>query len=284
MHPMLNIAVKAARKAGTLINRASLDIDRVRISQKDENDFVTEVDEACERVIIETLAQSFPNHGFLGEESGLTTGATGEVNQDNPPEFIWVIDPLDGTTNFIHGMPVYAVSIALMHKGQITQAVVFDPSRNDLFIASKGKGAFLNDRRLRVSRQDRIEGALIGTGFPFKRLEHMDAYLAMFKEISSKAAGLRRPGAAAIDLAYVAAGRYDAFFELGLMPWDAAAGSLLITEAGGFVGNFQGDSDYLFAENIVAGSPKVFAQMVNLLSSYKLPASDLAQRLRPAGH
>jgi myo-inositol-1(or 4)-monophosphatase len=281
---MLNIAVKAARKAGTLINRASLDIDRVRISQKDENDFVTEVDEACERVIIETLAQSFPNHGFLGEESGLTTGATGEVNQDNPPEFIWVIDPLDGTTNFIHGMPVYAVSIALMHKGQITQAVVFDPSRNDLFIASKGKGAFLNDRRLRVSRQDRIEGALIGTGFPFKRLEHMDAYLAMFKEISSKAAGLRRPGAAAIDLAYVAAGRYDAFFELGLMPWDAAAGSLLITEAGGFVGNFQGDSDYLFAENIVAGSPKVFAQMVNLLSSYKLPASDLAQRLRPAGH
>jgi myo-inositol-1(or 4)-monophosphatase len=281
---MLNIAVKAARKAGTLINRASLDIDRVRISQKDENDFVTEVDEACERVIIETLAQSFPNHGFLGEESGLTSGATGEVNQDNPPEFIWVIDPLDGTTNFIHGMPVYAVSIALMHKGQITQAVVFDPSRNDLFIASKGKGAFLNDRRLRVSRQDRIEGALIGTGFPFKRLEHMDAYLAMFKEISSKAAGLRRPGAAAIDLAYVAAGRYDAFFELGLMPWDAAAGSLLITEAGGFVGNFQGDSDYLFAENIVAGSPKVFAQMVNLLSSYKLPASDLAQRLRPAGH
>ena len=281
---MLNIAVKAARKAGTLINRASLDIDRVRISQKDENDFVTEVDEACERVIIETLAQSFPGHGFLGEESGLTSGATGEVNQDNPPEFIWVIDPLDGTTNFIHGMPVYAVSIALMHKGQITQAVVFDPSRNDLFIASKGKGAFLNDRRLRVSRQDRIEGALIGTGFPFKRLEHMDAYLAMFKEISSKAAGLRRPGAAAIDLAYVAAGRYDAFFELGLMPWDAAAGSLLITEAGGFVGNFQGDSDYLFAENIVAGSPKVFAQMVNLLSSYKLPASDLAQRLRPAGH
>ena len=281
---MLNIAVKAARKAGTLINRASLDIDRVRISQKDENDFVTEVDEACERVIIETLAQSFPSHGFLGEESGLTSGATGEVNQDNPPEFIWVIDPLDGTTNFIHGMPVYAVSIALMHKGQITQAVVFDPSRNDLFIASKGKGAFLNDRRLRVSRQDRIEGALIGTGFPFKRLEHMDPYLAMFKEISSKAAGLRRPGAAAIDLAYVAAGRYDAFFELGLMPWDAAAGSLLITEAGGFVGNFQGDSDYLFAENIVAGSPKVFAQMVNLLSSYKLPASDLAQRLRPAGH
>jgi myo-inositol-1(or 4)-monophosphatase len=281
---MLNIAVKAARKAGTLINRASLDIDRVRISQKDENDFVTEVDEACERVIIETLVQAFPGHGFLGEESGLTSGATGEVNQDNPPEFIWVIDPLDGTTNFIHGMPVYAVSIALMHKGQITQAVVFDPSRNDLFIASKGKGAFLNDRRLRVSRQDRIEGALIGTGFPFKRLEHMDAYLAMFKEISSKAAGLRRPGAAAIDLAYVAAGRYDAFFELGLMPWDAAAGSLLITEAGGFVGNFQGDSDYLFAENIVAGSPKVFAQMVNLLSSHKLPASDLAQRLRPAGH
>ncbi len=281
---MLNTAVKAARKAGALINRASLDIDRVRISRKDENDFVTEVDEACEKVIIETLSQAYPSHGFLGEESGLTAGAGMPGQQANPREFIWVVDPLDGTTNFIHGMPVYAVSIALMHKGQITQAVVYDPSRNDLFIASKGKGAFLNDRRLRVSRQDRIEGSLIGTGFPFKRLEHMDPYLAMFKEISSKAAGLRRPGAAAIDLAYVAAGRYDAFFELGLMPWDAAAGSLLITEAGGFVGNFKGDSDYLFSENIVAGSPKVFAQMVQLLSSYKLPAFDLAQRLRPAGH
>jgi len=280
MHPMLNTAVKAARKAGAIINRASLDIDRVRISRKDRNDFVTEVDEACERVIIETLTQAYPSHGFLGEESGLT----GASASSKASEYVWVIDPLDGTTNFIHGMPVYCVSIGLLHKGQVTQAVVYDPSRDELFLASKGKGAFLNDRRIRVSKQDRLEGALVGTGFPFKRQAQIDLYLSMFKEISEKAAGLRRPGAAAIDLAYVAAGRYDAFFEMGLMPWDAAAGSLLITEAGGFVGNFKGESDYLFAENILAGTPKVFAQMVGVLSGYTLPESQGAEKLRPVGH
>ncbi len=280
MHPMLNTAVKAARKAGAIINRASLDIDRVRISRKDRNDFVTEVDEACERVIIETLTQAYPSHGFLGEESGLT----GASASSKASEYVWVIDPLDGTTNFIHGMPVYCVSIGLLHKGQVTQAVVYDPSRDELFVASKGKGAFLNDRRIRVSKQDRLEGALVGTGFPFKRQAQIDLYLSMFKEISEKAAGLRRPGAAAIDLAYVAAGRYDAFFEMGLMPWDAAAGSLLITEAGGFVGNFKGESDYLFAENILAGTPKVFAQMVGVLSGYTLPESQGAEKLRPVGH
>lgn len=277
---MLNTAVKAARKAGAIINRASLDIDRVRISRKDRNDFVTEVDEACERVIIETLSQAYPSHGFLGEESGLT----GASASSKASEYVWVIDPLDGTTNFIHGMPVYCVSIGLLHKGQVTQAVVYDPSRDELFVASKGKGAFLNDRRIRVSKQDRLEGALVGTGFPFKRQAQIDLYLSMFKEISEKAAGLRRPGAAAIDLAYVAAGRYDAFFEMGLMPWDAAAGSLLITEAGGFVGNFKGESDYLFAENILAGTPKVFAQMVGVLSGYTLPESQGAEKLRPVGH
>jgi len=277
---MLNTAVKAARKAGAIINRASLDIDRVRISRKDRNDFVTEVDEACERVIIETLTQAYPSHGFLGEESGLT----GASAASKASEYVWVIDPLDGTTNFIHGMPVYCVSIGLLHKGQVTQAVVYDPSRDELFVASKGKGAFLNDRRIRVSKQDRLEGALVGTGFPFKRQAQIDLYLSMFKEISEKAAGLRRPGAAAIDLAYVAAGRYDAFFEMGLMPWDAAAGSLLITEAGGFVGNFKGESDYLFAENILAGTPKVFAQMVGVLSGYSLPEPQGAEKLRPAGH
>jgi myo-inositol-1(or 4)-monophosphatase len=277
---MLNTAVKAARKAGAIINRASLDIDRVRISRKDRNDFVTEVDEACEKAIIDTLSQAYPSHGFLGEESGLTAGA----GAGKAAEYVWVIDPLDGTTNFIHGMPVYCVSIGLLHKGQVTQAVIYDPSRDELFVASKGKGAFLNDRRLRVSKQDRLEGALIGTGFPFKRQAQIDLYLSMFKEISEKAAGVRRPGAAAIDLAYVAAGRYDAFFEMGLMPWDAAAGSLLITEAGGFVGDFKGESDYLFAENILAGTPKVFAQMVGLLSGYTLPEPQGAHLLRPAGH
>ncbi|MFZ9121865.1 MAG: inositol monophosphatase family protein [Burkholderiaceae bacterium] len=266
MHPMLNTAVKAARRAGAIINRASLDIDRLRVSRKDQNDFVTEVDQACEAAIIEILSTAYPGHGFLGEETGLTLG--GKPIEDRPDN-LWIIDPLDGTTNFIHGMPVYGVSIALMQKEQITQAVVYDPSRDELFVASKGKGAYLNDRRLRVSKRDRLDESLIGTGFPFKRQEQIDAYLSMFKQVSSRAAGLRRPGAAAIDLAYVAAGRYDGFFEMGLMPWDAAAGSLLVTEAGGYVGNFQGEGDFLFNENIIAANPKVFAALVSILSAYR---------------
>ncbi|MBM3377921.1 MAG: inositol monophosphatase [Betaproteobacteria bacterium] len=278
MHPMLNTAVKAARRAGAIINRASLDIDRLRVSRKDQNDFVTEVDQACEAAIIEILSTAYPSHGFLGEESGLTVGGS---KTEQAPENLWIIDPLDGTTNFIHGMPVYAVSIGLMQKGQITQAVVYDPSRDELFVASKGKGAYVNDRRLRVSKRDRLEESLIGTGFPFKRQEQIDAYLSMFKQVSSRAAGLRRPGAAAIDLAYVAAGRYDGFFEMGLMPWDAAAGSLLITEAGGYVGNFQGEADYLFSENIVAANPKVFAALVSVLSAYELPPNQAARAFQP---
>ena len=263
---MLNNAVKAARRAGTIINRASLDIERLRVSRKDQNDFVTEVDQACEAAIIEILSTAYQAHGFLGEETGLTLGGkTITENTDN----LWIIDPLDGTTNFIHGMPVYAVSIALMQKNQITQAVVYDPSRDELFVASKGKGAYVNDRRLRVSKLDRLDEALIGTGFPFKQQDKIDDYLALFKQVSSRAAGLRRPGAAAIDLAYVAAGRYDGFFEMGLMPWDAAAGSLLITEAGGYVGNFQGEGDFLFKGNIVAANPKVFAALVSILSAHR---------------
>ena len=283
MHPLLNTAVKAARRAGAIINRASLDIEALRITRKERNDFVTEVDQACEKAIIEILSTAYPDHGFLGEESGLTfrgqpvdPQATGRA-----PDHIWIIDPLDGTTNFIHGLPIYAVSIALMQKGQITQAVVYDPARDELFVASKGKGAMLNDRRLRVSKQDRLDESLIGTGFPFKRQEQIDAYLSMLKTISGHAAGLRRPGAAALDLAYVAAGRYDGFFEMGLMPWDAAAGSLLVSEAGGFVGDFKGEGDYLFSENIIAATPKVFAQMVAVLSAYQLPDSQIARRLQP---
>ena len=263
---MLNNAVKAARRAGTIINRASLDIERLRVSRKDQNDFVTEVDQACEAAIIEILSTAYPAHGFLGEETGLTLGCKTITEH---PDNLWIIDPLDGTTNFIHGMPVYAVSIALMQKNQITQAVVYDPSRDELFVASKGKGAYVNDRRLRVSKLDRLDEALIGTGFPFKQQDKIDAYLALFKQVSSRAAGLRRPGAAAIDLAYVAAGRYDGFFEMGLMPWDAAAGSLLITEAGGYVGNFQGEGDFLFKGNIVAANPKVFAALVSILSAHR---------------
>ncbi|MBA3598378.1 MAG: inositol monophosphatase [Methylibium sp.] len=261
LHPMLNVAVKAARSAGSIINRASLDLDRVTVTSKSHNDFVTEVDQAAEKIIIETLLAAYPGHGILAEESGRTHGA-------KDSEYLWIIDPLDGTTNFIHGFPVYAVSIALAVRGQVQQAVVYDPSRNDLFFASKGRGAFLNDKRLRVSKRTRLLESLIGTGFPFRKGDNFKRYVKMFEEVMQHCAGLRRPGAAALDLCYVAAGWYDGFFETGLSPWDIAAGSLIITEAGGLIGNFTGDADYLYQREIVAGNPKIYGQLVNILTPY----------------
>lgn len=261
MHPMLNVAVRAAREAGKIINRASLDIDLLRVAQKAANDFVTEVDRAAEQAIIDTLLKAYPQHGILGEETGTTHG---QADSD----YQWIIDPLDGTTNFIHGMPVYAVSIALAHRGVVQQGVVYDPTRDELFTASRGAGAFLNSRRIRVSSRVRLEDSLIGTGFPFRKGDDFDAYMEMFKRVSQRCVGLRRPGAAAIDLAYVAAGRYDGFFESGLKAWDMAAGSLLITEAGGLVGNFAGDGDYLLRGEVVAATPRVFAQLVGLLQPF----------------
>ena len=262
MHPMINTAVKAARRAATIINRASFDIDQVRVTQKNHNDFVTEVDKAAEEAIISTLRQAYPDHAILAEESG----ASANLHDEN--ENVWIIDPLDGTTNFIHGFPQYAVSIALQHRGQITQAVVYDPTRNELFTASKGAGAFLNDKRIRVGKRDRLADALIGTGFPYSDLSGLDEYLKMFKIMTEKSAGLRRPGSAALDLAYVAAGRLDGFFEKKLKPWDVAAGTLLVTEAGGIMANFSGESDYLYKGDVIAGSPKVFSQMLNLLTPF----------------
>jgi myo-inositol-1(or 4)-monophosphatase len=261
LHPMLNIAVKAARAAGAIITRASFDVDRLAINQKGHNDFVTEVDQAAEDIIIDTLLQAYPGHSILAEESGRSRGA-----QDS--DYVWIIDPLDGTTNFIHGLPMYAVSIALAFRGRIEQAVVYDPTRNDLFYATKGKGAFLNDKRLRVSKRIRMLDALIGTGFPFRKGDNFKRYMKMFEEVSVACAGLRRPGAASLDLCYVAAGWYDGFFETGLSPWDAAAGSLIITEAGGLVGNFTGESDFLYQREIVAGNPKIYAQLVQILTPY----------------
>ena len=261
LHPMLNVAIKAARLAGAIINRAALDIERVQVTAKSHNDYVTEIDQAAENIIIETLLEAYPGHGILAEESGREHGA-----QDS--DYVWIIDPLDGTTNFIHGFPVYAVSIALAYRGQVQQAVVFDPTRNDLFFASKGRGAFLNDRRLRVSKRTRLLESLVGTGFPFRKGDNFKRYMKMFEEISTACAGLRRPGAAALDLCYVAAGWYDGFFETGLQPWDCAAGSLIITEAGGLVGNFTGESDYLHQRELVAGNPKVYAQLVAILAPY----------------
>ena len=261
LHPMLNIAVKAARAAGSVINRAALDLEVLKVGSKGPNDFVSEVDRNAEAVIIETLLAAYPGHGILAEESGREHGS-------RDSEFVWIIDPLDGTTNFLHGFPVYAVSIALAYRNQVQQAVVYDPTRNDLFYASKGRGAFLNDRRLRVSKRTRLSDSLIGTGFPFRKGDNFKRYVKMFEQVMQSCAGLRRPGAAALDLCYVAAGYYDGFFETGLNPWDVAAGSLIITEAGGLIGNFTGDSDYLFQREVVAGNPKVYGQLVQILAPY----------------
>lgn len=274
LHPMLNTAVKAARRAGSIINRASLDLERVKVSRKEHNDFVTEVDQAAEEAIIDVLLTAYPDHRILAEESGRTGGAEATAMPafaalpgaaDNEAEHLWVIDPLDGTTNFIHGFPQYCVSIGLLQRGVVTQAVIYDPNRNDLFVATKGRGAFLNDRRLRVSKRHRLNEALLGTGFPFKNLETLDRYLAMFRLMTGQSAGIRRAGAAALDLANVAAGRLDGFFEIGLKPWDIAAGTLLVTEAGGLVGDFQGDPDYLHTGDVLAGTPKIFGQLVGML-------------------
>ena len=263
---MLNVAIKAARAAGVIINRAALDVESVRVSQKMANDFVTEVDQASENIIIDTLLTAYPDHGILAEESGQTRG--------NPQsEHVWIIDPLDGTTNFIHGFPFYCISIALQSKGRVEQAVVYDPTRNDLFTSTRGRGAFMNDRRLRVSKRIRLQECLISTGFPFRPDDDYAAYLKLMSEVMKRTAGLRRPGAAALDLAYVAAGFSDGFFETGLHPWDMAAGSLLITEAGGLVGNFTGDADYLHQRECMAANPKIYAQLVTLLKKYSKFAS-----------
>lgn len=258
MHPLLNTAVKAARKAGAIINRASLDLDLLRVTAKGHADFVTEVDRAAEQAIIDTLSQAYPDHGFLAEESG-ARHPTGSA------DYTWIIDPLDGTTNFIHGFPQYAVSIACQHGGQITQAVIYDPSRNDLFTATRGRGAFLNDRRLRVSKRAHMREALIGTGFPFRSMEKLDHYLQLFRKVTACTAGIRRPGAASLDLASVAAGRFDAFWEYGLAPWDMAAGSLLVIEAGGLISDDEGNANYMASGNVVCGNPKIYEQLLRIV-------------------
>jgi myo-inositol-1(or 4)-monophosphatase len=261
MHPTLNIAIKAARRAGQIINRASLDIGQLTVSVKQQNDFVTEIDKAAEAAIIETLREAYPKHAILAEESGRSG--------DEDSEYQWIIDPLDGTTNFIHGFPQYAVSIAQTHKGVLAHGVIYDPSRNELFTASKGAGAFLNDKRIRVSKRVKLDDALLGTGFPYRMFDHVDAYLAIFKEMTKRTAGIRRPGAASLDLAYVACGRLDGFWEFGLSPWDMAAGALLISEAGGLVGDLAGESDYLATGNIIAGTPKVFSQILQVIAPHR---------------
>ncbi len=255
MQPMLNTAIRAARSAGDLILRASDNVGQLRIDQKGKNDFASEVDRAAEREIINIIRTAYPDHAILAEESG----------QHKGNDFVWVIDPLDGTTNFLHGFPQYAVSIALKYKDKLEVAVIYDPLCDELFTAKRGGGAMLNSRRLRVTNQTTMKGALIGTGFPFKTDLHLDAYTGMFKAISMQAAGIRRAGAAALDLAYVAAGRLDGFWEIGIMEWDMAAGILLIKEAGGVVTDFSFNDNYLASGNVIAGSPKMHQMLYQLI-------------------
>ncbi len=255
---MLNTAIKAARKAGSFIVRASEDINSLTINTKRVNDFVTEVDVSAEKIIIETLRDAYPNHSFLGEESGLSH------DSDN----LWIIDPLDGTTNFLHGFPQYCVSIALQQKGAITQAVIFDPNRNDLFSASKGQGAFLNDRRIRVSKKRKLKDSLIGTGLPFRDFKYLKTYLRMMEEVVLNTQGIRRPGSAALDLAYVATGWLDGFWEIGLSKWDIAAGSLIIQEAGGIVSDFSTKDNWLETGNIVCANPFIYENFIKLLQTH----------------
>jgi len=257
MQPMLSIAIRAARNAGDIIVRSMQNLDAIRVTQKGKNDFASDVDHRAEREIIAVIHKAFPNHGILAEESGLS--------KSNGEEYLWIIDPLDGTTNFLHGFPQFAVSIALKHKGKYQQAVVYDPLRQELFTGSRGGGAHLNNRRLRVSKQPGLPGALLGTGFPFKHQQHLDAYLAMFKTLFKDAAGIRRAGAAALDLAYVAAGRLDGYWEIGVREWDMAAGVLLVQEAGGIVTDFSNGSDYAEKGNIIAASASLHRTIQRLI-------------------
>ncbi len=261
MQPMLNIAIRAARSAGDYISRQVNNIPNLEIESKDSNDFVTEVDRQAEVRIIETLLKAYPDHSILAEESG----------QQGDSEYQWIIDPLDGTTNFLHGFPHFAVSIALKHKGRLDQAVIYDPMKQELFTASKGDGATLNNRRIRVTKPVSIEGALLGTGFPFRNKQHFPVFQSIFADFFTQASDVRRAGSAALDLAYVAAGRLDAFWEMGLQPWDMAAGALLIREAGGLIGDFSGNDQYLETGNIVAGNPKIFADLTRKLQPHLTP-------------
>ena len=256
MHPMLNIAVRAARRAGSVINRAALEGGGFEVRAKQRNDFVTKVDHAAEAAIIETVRKAYPDHAVLAEESGATPGQA---------EYQWIIDPLDGTTNFIHGFPQYCVSIAIRHRGALAHGVIYDPTKNELFTTSKGRGAFLNDRRIRVSTCARLGDALVGTGFPFREVERIELYTRQLKTMMQTAAGVRRAGAAALDLAYVACGRLDAFWEMGLSAWDMAAGALMILEAGGLVGDLRGDAGYLDSGEIACATPKVFSALLEAL-------------------
>lgn len=268
MQPMLNIALRAARSAGELILRSMERLDTISVNEKDAKDYVTEIDRAAEQTIINAILKAHPNHGILAEESGAIEG------KGEGADYLWIIDPLDGTTNFIHGVPHFAVSIACKFRGRLEHAVIIDPIREEEFTASRGRGATFNGRRMRVSKLKSLNNALLATGFPFRegQMPHIDNYMSMFKDLAVQTAGIRRAGAASLDLAYVAAGRYDAFWEYGLSEWDMAAGVLLIQEAGGLVSDFNGGHDFLESGHIVAGGPKCFKAVLTSIQPF-VPAS-----------
>lgn len=260
MDPMLTIAVRAARAAGDIIVRAMDRVDLLNVTLKSRNDFVSDVDRQAEQEIVTILRKAYPDHAVLGEEHG----AQGPERS----EHVWVIDPLDGTTNFLHGFPQFAVSIALLHRGKPERGVVYDPLRQELFTAARGAGAMLDNRRLRVTKQKGLAGALLGTGIPFKDQSYIDPYLGMLKSLLKDAAGIRRAGSAALDLAYVAAGRFDGFWEIGLQSWDMAAGLLLVQEAGGIVSDLEGGDRYLETGSIVTANPKLHTAMLELIKPH----------------
>lgn len=259
MHPMLNIAIRAARRAGDVMLRGLEQRHHLHVEMKGHNDFVTEIDRQAESVIIDTLLTAYPHHSILGEESGKRTGKE---------PFQWIIDPLDGTTNYLHGHPQFAVSIAVKHHNRLEQAVVYNPLTEELFTASRGQGALLNNKRIRVSNVHQLQMSLLGTGFPFRETNWLNTYIEIFRDLMLKTSGMRRCGSAALDLAYVASGRLDGFWEFGLKPWDIAAGTLLVLEAGGLVSDMQGNSDFLEKGDIVAGNLKIHKQLLEIIKPH----------------
>jgi len=259
MNPTTNIAIRAARQAGKILVQYFDRVDSLNIREKSSNDFVSEVDKAAEDAIIDIIKAAYPDHSILAEESGKHKG-----NSD----YLWIIDPLDGTTNYLHGFPQFAVSIALQYKGQLESAVVFDPIRDEMFTADRGAGAYLNDRRIRITGKASLQGALLGTGIPFRDQTHMDSYLEMLRALTKNTAGVRRPGSAALDFAWLASGRIDGFWELGLSSWDFAAGALLVKEAGGLVTDIGGGENYLETGNVVAGHVKLTREILQTIRPF----------------
>ena len=256
MEPMLNIAIRAARLAGTIITRAIPRVDTLKFDQKAYLDYVSEIDTQSEKVIIETLLDAYPDHAIMAEESG----------DMGDSDYLWIIDPLDGTLNFLHGYPQFCVSIALSVKGKLQQAVVYDPVRDELFTASRGRGAQLNDRKIRVSNRKKLEHSLLATGFPVRAPDLIDSSIKSLKNVLMGGSDVRRSGAAALDLAYVACGRLDGFWESGLKPWDVAAGALLVSESGGIVCDYEASEDYLYSSSIVTANPKLIRELIPLIT------------------